>query len=350
MGSRLRGTTRIQPTSNIEVIYFPSFFFPNINYNIPSFRKETRILRKLLLEEECEIIQACDYDYLSSIAPVLIKKKYKTPITLTTDAFPGYSWSYGNGFVDAAAKLYTYSIGKMLLCSYDAVLLLYQALSKEAKTLGVPPERIHVIPNGVDFKQFEQSMDLHALKAQLSVRDDERVLLYVGRLSTGKRVDILIALTKTLLKEGFKLKTIIVGEGPCRRDLERLSKSIEKNIVFTGHIPHSQVQKYYLLADMFVLSSLSEGLPTVLLEAAAAGKPCVASNVNGVSDIVIHKETGFLVNRLDLDSYVHYVRLLLTDENLQKRMGKKAEKHAKESFNWVDIVNQYDKIYRQLLH
>lgn len=349
-GSRMRDRTRIQPTNNIEVIYFPSFFFPNINYNIPSFRKETRILRKLLLEEKCEIIQACDYDYLSSIAPVLIKKKYKTPIVLTTDAFPGYSWSYGNGFVDVTAKLYTYGIGKMILCSYDAVVLLYQALSEEAKTLGVPSERIRVIPNGVDFEQFRQNLDVDALKAQLSVRDDERVLLYVGRLSTGKRIEILIALTKTLLKEGFKLKTIIVGEGPCRRGLERFSKSIEKNIVFTGYIPHSQVQKYYLLADLFVLPSLSEGLPTVLLEAAAAGKPCVASNVNGVPDVVIHKETGFLVDKLDLDSYVHYVKLLLADENLQKRMGKKAEKHAKESFNWGNIVNQYDKIYRQLVN
>ena len=349
MGSRLRDRTRIQLTNNIDIIYFPSFFLPNINYNIPSFRKETKILRKLLLEEKCEIVQACDYDYLSSIAPVLVKKRYKTPIVLTTDAFPGYSWSYGNSFIDATAKLYTYSIGKMILCSYNAVVLLYKALSEEAKTLGVPSERIHVIPNGVDYEQFRQILDLDALKARLSVRDDERVLLYVGRLSNAKRIEILITLTKTLLKEGFKLKTIIVGEGPYRRRLERFSRSIEKNIVFTGYIPHSQIPKYYLLADIFVLPSLSEGLPTVLLEAAAAGKPCVASNVNGVPDIVIHKETGFLVDKLDLDSYVHYVKLLLTDENLLRRMGKKAEKHTKESFNWSAIVNQYDRMYRQLV-
>ncbi len=146
------------------------------------------------------------------------------------------------------------------------------------------------------------------------------------------------------------MKTLIVGDGPCRRSLERFSKPIEENVVFTGHIPHGEVQKYYQLADLFVLPSLSEGLPTVLLEAAAAGKPCVASKVNGVPDVVIHGETGFLVDSLDLDAYARYVRLLLADENLRKKMGRRAKKRAKGSFNWDDIVTQYDKIYRQLVN
>ena len=348
VSSRMGDGARLQLSNNIDVVYFPAFFLPNINYNMPSFRRETQLLRELLLEERCEIVQACDYDYLSSVAPMFLKKSLKAPIVLTTDAFPGYSWSYGNGFVDAVAKLYTYSLGKRILCAYDAVVLLYKALSEEAKAFGVPSERIHVIPNGIEIKRFRQNTDLHALKARFSVRDDERVLLYVGRLSGAKRIEILIKLTKKLLKEGLKLKTIVVGEGPDRKNLERLSSSIEENIVFTGFIPRDQVPDYYFLGDIFVLPSLSEGLPNVLLEAAAAGRPCVASNVNGVPDIVVHGETGFLVDRLDLDSYVHYVRLLLMDEDLRERMGEKAEEHVEESFNWDAIVNQYDEIYRQL--
>ena len=348
VSSRIGDGARLQVSDNVDVVYFPAFFLPNINYNMPSFMREARILRELLLEERCGIVQACDYDYLSSVAPMFLKKSLKAPIVLTTDAFPGYSWSYGNGFVDAVAKLYTYSIGKRILCTYDAVVLLYKALSEEAKAFGVPSERIHVIPNGIDFNRFRQNTGLDALKARFSVRDDERVLLYVGRLSGAKRIEILIRLTKRLLKEGLKLKTVIVGEGPDRNRLESLSRSIAENIVFTGRIPHSQIPDYYFLGDVFVLPSLSEGLPTVLLEAAAAGKPCVASNVNGVPDIVVHGATGFLVDKLDLESYVHYVRLLLTDETLRKRMGEKAETHVEESFNWGAIVNQYDEIYRQL--
>ena len=349
VSSRIRDGARLQLSDNVDVVYFPAFFLPHINYNVPSFRRETQILRELLLEERCEIIQACDYDYLSSVAPMFLKKRLKAPIVLTTDAFPGYSWSYGNGFVDAVAKLYTYSLGKRILCAYDAVVLLYKALSEEAKAFGVPSERIHVIPNGIEFNRFRQNTDLDALKGRLSLRDDERVLLYVGRLSGAKRIEILIRLTKMLLKEGLKLKTIVVGEGPDRNRLERLASSTEENIVFTGHIPHSQIADYYFFGDVFVLPSLSEGLPTVLLEAAAAGKPCVASNVNGVPDIVVHGATGFLVDELGLESYVHYVRLLLADEDLRKRMGEKAEAHVEESFNWGAIVNQYDEIYQWLL-
>jgi len=348
VSSRIRDGVRLQLSNNVDVVYFPAFFLPNINYNVPSFRREAQILRELLLEERYEIVQACDYDYLSSVAPMFLKKRLKAPIVLTTDAFPGYSWSYGNGFVDAVAKLYTYSIGKRILCAYDAVVLLYKALSEEAKAFGVPSERIRVIPNGIDFNRFGQGTNLPALKARFSIRDDEKVLLYVGRLSGAKRIEILIRLTKILVKEGFELKTIIVGEGPDRNRLESLSRSMEENIVFTGYIQRDQIPNYYLLGDVFVLPSLSEGLPTVLLEAAAAGKSCVASNVNGVPDIVVHGETGFLVDKLDLDSYVHYVRLLLADETLRKRMGEKARVHVEESFNWGAIVNQYDGIYRQL--
>ncbi len=129
-----------------------------------------------------------------------------------------------------------------------------------------------------------------------------------------------------------------------------MSGSIQNNVIFTGYVPHNQIYKYYLIADVFVLPSLSEGLPTVLLEASAAGKPCVASNVNGVSDIIVHEETGYLIERLDINSYKRYVKVLLTNEDLAKEMGKKAADYVKENFNWDVIVDKYEKIYRQVIN
>ena len=357
--------TILQPTNNrrlvgktypetahkrIEIIYFPSFFLPKTDYVIPYFHKENKVIYKLLSESQCEVIQACDYDYLTSIAPIFIKRKCNLPIVLTTDALPGYSWSYGDVIVDVAAKLYTYSIGRWILKGYDAVILLYKALADEAKSLGVPQEKIHVIPNGIDFQDFRKNTDVNGLRAKFSIQDDERILLYVGRLSDIKRLEILIALTKKLLRDGLKVKTVIVGEGYSRKDLERLSSSIKRNVVFAGYVPHDQIYKYYFMTDVFVLPSLSEGLPTVLLEASAAGKPSVASHVNGVPDIVIHGETGFLVDKSDINSYVRYVKLLLADENLLRNMGKKAAEFVKENFNWNTVVDKYDGIYRRIVN
>ncbi len=150
------------------------------------------------------------------------------------------------------------------------------------------------------------------------------------------------------MKEGFNIKTVIVGDGPCREYYEKLAEPIRKNVIFTGWVHRKQTYKYYHIADVFVLPSLSEGLPSVLLEASAAGKPSVASDVNGVSDIVVHGETGYLVGKSDVDSYLQYVKRLLRGEDLARSMGARATEHVKENFNWDVIVDEYEKLYRKI--
>ena len=346
---RLRAEACPPQINNIDIVYFPAFFFSSFSYNVPFINKEIKVIHRLLLEKKCEIIQACDYDYLSSIAPILVKRKHRIPIVLTNDAFPGYSWFYGNSFIDASAKLYTYSIGKRILNSYDKVILLYTKALKEIEKFGVPTERACAIPNGIDSEYFKLDLDASFLRAKFSIEPDEKVLLFVGRLATVKRIETLIKLTKSLIKEGFKIKTVIVGDGPQRKYYEALSRPIKKHVVFVGHVPKSQVFSYYLLADIFILPSLSEGLPTVLLEASAAGKPCVATDVNGVSDIVVHEKTGYLVQKSDVDGFKRYVRMLLENESVLRRFGGNAAKFVKENFNWSVVVGKYEKIYREIL-
>jgi glycosyltransferase involved in cell wall biosynthesis len=348
-GSKLVDKFCSQWIDGLEVMFFPAFFLPNISYNIPLLHKEIKVLVKLFHDKKCDIIQAVDYDYLTSIAPIIVKKRCKTPIILTSDALPGYSWFYGDRFVDTIAKMYTFSIGKRILNSYDRVVFLYSKALEEVEKFGVSRERAYVIPNGVDVDKYSRSSGTDQLRAKLSLDDDEKVLLFVGRLAKVKRVEVLIALTKSLVNDGCKIRTVIVGDGPSRRYYEELSKSLARNITFIGQVPHKEVSKYYNLADVFVLPSLSEGLPTVLLEASAAGKPCVATDVNGVSDIVVHGKTGYLVQKSDVDGFKRYVRMLLDNESVLRRFGSNAAKFVKENFNWSVVVDKYEKIYREIL-
>jgi len=334
----------------IETIFFPAFFLRNISYNIPNLLSEIKILSKLLSEARYEIIQAYDQSYLATVAPVLIKKRYKVPIVLTTDNLAGYSWFYGDAFVDVVAKSYTYSIGKWMLNSYDRLVFLYTKALNEIEKFGVPRNRVCSIPNGVEPERFRLDSDIDDLRTELSVAYDEKVLLFIGRLAKVKRVDILIALTKSLIKEGFKVKTILVGDGPDRKLYEKLASSTANNVIFVGQVPRTEVHKYYPLADVFVLPSLSEGLPQVLLEASAAGKPCVATDVNGTSDIIVHGETGYLVERSNVDAYRRYVKVLLEDEDLSRRMGSKAAKFVKENFSWDVVVDRYEKMYEDIVN
>jgi len=350
-GSRFVGEPCSRRISDgVETIFYPAFFLRNISYNIPNLLSEIKILSKLLSEEKCEIIQGCDQSYLANAAPVLVKKRYKVPIVLTTDNLPGYSWFYGDAFVDVVAKSYTYSLGKWMLNSYDRLVFLYTKALNEVGKFGVPRNRVCSIPNGVDLEKFQSISDNDDLRSELSVGDDEKVLLFVGRLAKVKRVDILIALTRSLIEEGYKVKTILVGDGPDRKLYEKLASPTVNNVMFVGQVPRNKVHEYYHLADVFVLPSLSEGLPQVLLEASAAGKPCVATNVNGASDIIVHGETGYLIERSDVDGYRRYVKILLEDEDLSRRMGIKAAKFVEENFSWDVVVDRYEKVYEDIVN
>lgn len=337
-------------TSNFETLILPSRFMKKLYYTVPSFHKEFKILCEFVEKSGYQIIQACDYYYLPSIAPIFVKKRNKVPIVLTSNTFPGYSWFYRDAIVDTFAKTYTYGIGRWILNSYDRVILLYTRASKDAESFGVPPERILTIPNGVDFENFRLNLDVNEMRTRLSIAEDDKVLLFVGRLARIKRIEILIRLTQRLLKEGFNVKTIIVGDGPLRPFYEKLAEPVRKNIIFTGWLKRKQTYKYFLIADVFVLPSMSEGLPTVLLDACAARRPSIASDVNGVSDIVVHGETGFLVENWDINSYTQYAKALITDDDLTKKMGAKAAEHAEKNFNWDVVVNKYEKMYHEILN
>ena len=336
--------------SNIETIYLPSFFLRKLYYTLPNFCREFDVLCKLVSELGCEIIQACNYFYLTSIVPIFVKKKSHIPIILTENVLPGYTWFYGNAIIDSVAKLYTYSVGRWVLNSYDRLVLLTKKCTRAMEEFGVPREKISRIPNGIDLESFKLDLDIGRLRDELSIKQDDKVLLFIGRLAQVKRVEIIIALTKLLLKDGFNIKTIIVGDGPSREYYEKLAEPIKTNVIFTGWLHRKQTFKYYHIADVFVLPSLSEGLPTVLLEASATGKPCVASNVGGISDIVLHEQTGYLVDRSKINLYAHYVKTLLTNDDLSRKMGQKATEYVEENFNWDTIVNKYDKMYRQIVN
>lgn len=335
--------------NHIKVENLPSLFLQKFYYTVPFFHEQSRLLRELVDRMGCQIIQACEYSYLTSIAPIFVKKRNDIPIVLTSSNLPGYSWFYGHAIVDTIAKAYTYSIGKWILNSYDRIILLHEKASRAVENFGVPAENIFTIPNGVDSEDFRLMPDVDEMRTELSVEGHDKVLLFVGRLAKIKRIEILIALTKSLLEEGLNVKTIIVGDGPCKEYYEKLAEPINANVIFTGWLHRTQTFKFYHMADVFVLPSLSEGLPTVLLEASAAGKPSVASNVSGVSDIVIHGETGYLVQKFDIDSYTTYVKNLLEDDDLARKMGARAAEYVKENFNWDVIVDKYEKLYQEIL-
>ncbi|PKL61144.1 MAG: hypothetical protein CVV31_13065 [Methanomicrobiales archaeon HGW-Methanomicrobiales-2] len=339
---------RIPAHAKVDVVPFPARFLPKIHYVLPNFRRQYQLLQEFTSNEGCELIQACDYDYLTSVPPILLKRKNGTPLVLTTDAFPGLSWFFGNRLVDDVARIYTRTVGKRILNAYDRLVLLSSKLVNDAVTLDVPHEKIRVIPIGVDLARFRSGVDGSDLRSDLAIRDEDRVILFVGRLTLVKRVDMLIELSRLLSRERVKFRLVIVGDGEYGEYYRQMAQGVE-NVTFVGSVPSAEMPRYYALADLVILPSLSEGLPNVLLEASASAKPIIATDVGGISDIVLHGRSGYLIGAGDLHSLYTYTMQLLDDMEQARQMGWAGFEHVSQYFGWQTVTDAYEAMYLDVL-
>ena len=169
----------------------------------------------------------------------------------------------------------------------DGVVAVSRHLADRVIDAGVDPEKVRVVYGGVDPKQFHPGPRLHARRRVGLPAEGDPVLLYVGRLSPEKGVDVLIDACSILAREGRRFQCHIIGTGPLAGPLQaRIDRlGLGERVRLLGPRPQAELPDWYRAADVFVLPSHSEGVPNVLLEAAACGLPCVATRVGGVPEI-----------------------------------------------------------------
>jgi len=213
-------------------------------------------------------------------------------------------------------------------------------------------EDIDIIPMGIDPDFFGKSLDVDVLRRKFEIEGES--ILFVGRLIDWKGIDGLIKAVPKILKKYPKTKLLIVGSGPCKGRLIKLAKRLDitNNILFIDKVSHEELPQYYSLANVFVLPSVvndrgeTEGLGVVLLEAMACRIPVIGSNVGGIPDIINDGETGLLANQKDPDDLARKIIILLTDENLRKRVVENGLKFVKENFSWEVIADRFIRIYQ----
>lgn len=179
----------------------------------------------------------------------------------------------------------------------DGVVAVSQDLRERVVALGADPDWVRVIYDGVDAALFHPGRREEA-RTRLSRELDLQgpVVLYVGNLLPVKGLEILIDALARLAGQGVAFTGIVIGQGPLRSRLadQVARRGLRDRVKFLGPRPHEQLPDWYRAADLFVLPSYSEGVPVVLLEAAACGTPFVASRVGGIPEIA-HLNSGRLV-------------------------------------------------------
>ena len=208
-------------------------------------------------------------------------------------------------------------------------------------------ERVTVIPTGLNLEPYQRA-DGSAIRAQRGWQE-QRVLISVGRLGTEKNWDTLIEAGALAMQEHPDLHIAILGEGPQRKELEKLARKlgVSSKVELVGKVPFEQVPNYLKAADLFAFASTTETQGLVTLEAMAAGLPVVAVDATGTNDVVEHGQEGLLTAQ-DSQAMAQALKTMLEDE---QKMGD-YKQAALEKARQFEIHNQAKKlveIYHQAI-
>lgn len=198
--------------------------------------------------------------------------------------------------------------------------------------------RTSVVYIGIDPDGFYVSKNSKAILERFDL-SDQKVILTVARLTSGKGQDVVIQALPKVLKEIPNTKYLLVGDGPKRPELEKLAEKlgVKESVLFAGFGDEECIGSFYEICDIFAMLSRRgkrESFGIVYLEAWAHGKPVIGSNVGGVSEVIDHEKTGLLIDDpMNVNAAAEAMCHLLKNEDLTKAMGKAGRKKVEEVFS-----------------
>ena len=206
-------------------------------------------------------------------------------------------------------------------------------------------KKVLTIPNGIDEKKFSIKIDKKAKRRELGILGDGPIIGLGVRLTEGKGINYLLRAMPDIIKIFFDITLVIAGDGPAKDKLEKQSVGlgIDRNVLFLG--PRLDIPELLKLFDIYVLPSLSEGLPMVLLEAMAAGCPVIATNVGGVSMVIKHGENGSLIEPKNQKVLASEIIKLLSDKELRNRYSKNGLSQFRKKFGADIMTHKYEQLY-----
>jgi glycogen synthase len=237
----------------------------------------------------------------------------------------------------------------------DLCLVISDPLREEVIRRGVGPEKIRIVPNGVDVQDFFPGPPPPDLRDKWNL-NDRIVLGYIGSFFHFEGLDLLVTAMGRISREFPDARLLLVGEGEATAELQRLAtlSGCSDKIIFVGRVPHSQVSDYYKLCDLMALPRRDTRLTRVVtplkpLEIMAMAKPLVASDIGGHLDVVKDKINGLLFRADDEADLAGKCEAVIRDQNLRKDLGSRARLWVEENRDWRILIKQYVEIYESLI-
>jgi glycosyltransferase involved in cell wall biosynthesis len=310
-----------------------------------SVPKSIRTVLRVAKEFSPDIIHAHNIFFTTSLLAVLVKHVFHRKMVLSAHLGDISNLALLGQWKALAAETYEKILGRIIISSSDVVIAVSNSVRKHILSLGASPKKVIVIPNGVDLEEFGLQSDVH--------KGNESNIIFVGRLIPNKGLEYLVKAAEILVDEKVKrIKFKIVGDGPCRQQLEELvaKHGLSTHFEFLGHVP--RVSDVLREGGIFVRPSLTEGMPLTVLEAMASGLPVIATNVGGTSEIIIHNETGILIEPGNVKQLAEAIKYLIESPNEALRLGQNArafiEHYYKEKFSWDKAASRILAVYEML--
>jgi len=286
-------------------------------------------VRKLHAQEPFDCIDA-HYVYPDGFAAVLLGQALRIPVILSArgtdiNLFPEFRlirpkirWALGR-----AAGIIAVSL----------------SLKDALVALGTPPEKIAVVPNGIDADRF-RPLERSVAREKLGLPRDGVCVVAVGNLIPGKGQDLLIAALAKLAPRHPTLRLFLVGEGPSKIALEEQVRSLglSERVVFAGIRPHDELPLWFNAANLSCLVSQREGMPNVVLESLACGTPVLATRVGGIPELITSRDLGILVER-DVASIAAAM-----DQALQSAWDRSLLARQVQSRTWEEVAAEIERL------
>lgn len=214
-----------------------------------------------------------------------------------------------------------------------------------AKYEKIPTAKIETIPNGIDGSAFDIQVDCGAKRRELGIPDDGIVLGIGVRLTAQKGITYLIQAMPEVVARLSRVMLVIAGEGPLEDELktQAVRLGVDRHVLFVG--PRTDMADLLKVFDLYVLPSLWEGLPMVLLEAMAAGCTIVATSVGGVPSAIENDVNGLLVPPKDPAALAAAINRAIEDEPLRRRLALAARQVFASRFSAETMTRRYERLY-----
>ena len=327
--SRINGNPKTESVDGYQIFRF------NNTFKLLGNSASISLLRQLLKQRNnYDIIHAHSHLFFSTNMCALLRKLGSSPLVITN-----------HGLVSQTApswiqKIYTPTIAKWTFKAADGIICYTESEKSKLVELGITPDKISVIHNGIDASLFVPA----------EKKETTGQILWIGRFAPGKGVDYLIEGFNCLLQNHPDVILLMIGgNGPHKEKyVQKIHElGLSDNVVFRDFVPNSEIPKIYQDSDVFVLPSINEGIPRTILEAMSSGIPVVCTELPQLVDIV--NGCGILVPLRDSQAISDAISTILSDKSFAHELGQSGREKIIAHFSWEDTVDKTLLYYEELI-